>query len=81
MCVSANKQRLSPNRITLPVFWRVRKIAKFAFVMSAHMSVRMGQLGSQWTDFHENLYLCIFRKLVEKIQVSLKSDKNNEYFT
>jgi hypothetical protein len=32
-------------------------------------------------DFHEILYLSIFRKSVEKIQVSLKSDKNNGYFT
>jgi len=24
---------------------------------------------------------CVFRKFVEKIQVSLKSDKNNWYFT
>jgi len=31
--------------------------------------------------FYEILYLIIFRKYVEKIQVSLKSDKNNEYFT
>jgi hypothetical protein len=32
------------------------------------------------TDFHEILYLCIFRTYVEKTQVSLKSDKNNGYF-
>ena len=32
-------------------------------------------------DFHEILYLCIFRKSVEKIQVSLKSDRNNGYYT
>jgi hypothetical protein len=43
--------------------------------------VRMEQLGSHWTDFHEILYLNIFRKSAEKIQVSLKSDKNNGYFT
>jgi hypothetical protein len=36
------------------------------------MSVRMEQLGSHWTDFHEIWYLSIFRKSVEKIQVSLK---------
>jgi hypothetical protein len=34
-----------------------------------------------WTDFHESLHFWIFRKSVEKIQVSLKSDKNNGYFT
>jgi hypothetical protein len=37
-------------------------------------SVRM-ELGTHWTDFHEILYLITFQKSVEKIQVSLKSDK------
>jgi hypothetical protein len=41
----------------------------------------MEQLGSHWTYFHEILYLSIFRKYVEKIKVSLKSDKNNGYHT
>jgi len=41
----------------------------------------MEQLGSHLTDFHEILYFNIFRKSVEKIQVSLKPDKNNRYFT
>jgi hypothetical protein len=36
------------------------------------LSVRMEQLSSHWTDFHEIWYLGIFRKPVEKIQVSLK---------
>ena len=36
----------------------------------------MKQLGSHWTDFHEIWYLGTFRKYVEKIQVSLKSDKS-----
>ena len=40
----------------------------------------MEQLGYLWTDFHEIWYE-YFRKPVEKIQVSLKSDKNNGYFT
>ena len=44
-------------------------------------SVRMEQLGSHWTDFYEIWYLNIFRKSAEKIQVSLKSDKSNGYFT
>ena len=46
---------------------------------SVRPSIRMGQLGSHWTDFHEILYLSIFRKSVEKIQVSLKSNKNKGY--
>jgi len=37
----------------------------------------MEQLGSLLTDFREILYSSIFRKFVEKSQVSLKSDKNN----
>ena len=41
----------------------------------------MEQLGSQWTDFHEILYLSTCRKSVEKIQISLKSDKNNGHYT
>jgi hypothetical protein len=44
-------------------------------------SVRMEQLSSHWTDFHEIWFFRIFRKSVEKIQASLKSDKNNGYFT
>jgi len=39
----------------------------------------MEQRGSRWIDFHEILYLSIFRKSVEKTQVSLKSYKNNGY--
>jgi len=45
------------------------------------MSVRMEQNDAHWTDFHGILHLCIFRKPVEKIQVSLKYDNNNGYFT
>jgi hypothetical protein len=45
------------------------------------LSVRMEQLGCHWTYFHEILYLRILRKSVEKVEVPLKSDKNNDYFT
>jgi len=41
----------------------------------------MEQLGYHRTDFHELWYLKIFRKSVEKIQVTLKSDKNEDQFT
>jgi hypothetical protein len=51
-----------------------------SFVMSACPFVRMKQLGSHWVDIHEIWYLSVFRKSVEKIQMSLKSDKNNSYF-
>jgi hypothetical protein len=51
------------------------------FRLSFHMSVRMQQLVSHWTGFHEILYLRIFRKYIEKILISLRSDENNVYFT
>ena len=49
--------------------------------LSIHLSVRTEQLGYQWTDFHKIWYLSIFRKFIEKFQVSLKPDKNIRYFT
>ena len=57
-------------------FAKLRK-ATICFVMSGCLSVRMEHLDSQWKDFHEIRSLRIFRKSVEKIQVSLKSDNNN----
>jgi hypothetical protein len=50
------------------------------FVMSVHLSVRMEQIGSHWMYFDETWYLRFFQKSVKKIQVSLKSDKNNGHF-
>ena len=41
------------------------------------LSVLIEQLGSHWTDVYKILYLRIFRKYVEEIQVSVKSYKNN----
>jgi hypothetical protein len=60
---------------------RVRKISKsdywFRLVcLSVDLSFRLEQLGSRWTDFHTVWHLSI----VSKIQVWLKSDKNNGYF-
>jgi len=45
------------------------------------LSAHMEQLGSHWTYFLEIWYWNIFQKSVEKIQILLKSDKNNWYFT
>ena len=50
-----------------------------SFVMFVCASARMEQLGFHWTDFFEILHLNIFFKSVKKIQVLLKSDKNNGY--
>jgi hypothetical protein len=43
--------------------------------LSVLLSVRVKQLGYRWKDLREILYLSIFRKYVDQIQVSLKSDK------
>ena len=48
---------------------------------SVHPSVRMEQHGSYLEDFHEILYLRIFRKFVKKIQAWSKSEKINWHFT
>jgi len=71
---------LIASELSLGAFVKFRK-ATTSFVMSVRLSVRMEQLGSHWTDFHETGYLSIFVKSVEKIQVSLKSDKYNGHFT
>jgi hypothetical protein len=41
----------------------------------------MEKLGAYWTDIHEIRHSKIFPKFVEKIKLSLKSDKNNAHFT
>ena len=47
--------------------------------MSVSPFVPKEQLGFHWTDCHEISYLNTLRKTAE--EVSLKSDKNNGYFT
>jgi hypothetical protein len=57
-------------------------LGNFAKVMSACLPVRPhGTTRLPLDGFSWNLILKIFRKSVEKIQVSLKSDKNSGYFT
>ena len=63
---------------------RCPKIGKCdSFVISVRPSVRMEQIGSQCTDFREFWYMStfFFFKSVERIQDSLKYDKNNGYCT
>jgi hypothetical protein len=63
------------------VFRRFRKFWKGDYYLShVRLSVSMEQLDSHWKDFDKMSYLIFFRKSVERIQVSLKSDKNNRYF-
>ena len=55
---------------------------KLRLLASSCLAVRMEQIGSHWTDFHEIWYLIIFwKKKLVKIQVWLKSDKNNGHFS
>ena len=53
----------------------------FAFYLSICPSFHKKHFGYHWTGFHEIWYLSIFKKSVVKVQVSLKSVKNNKYFT
>jgi hypothetical protein len=62
------------------VFRRVCKICEKRLLASCP-SVRLSAVGSHWTDFHDIWYFSIFRKSVEKIQILLKSDKNNRHYT
>jgi hypothetical protein len=48
--------------------------------LSVRVYVRMEQLRSHWVDFHEIWYE-YFRNSIEEIQASLKSYKNDGYFT
>jgi len=64
------------------IFRRVHKVANSDYdFRHVRPSVCMEQIGCNWKNFHEILNLSILRKSVEKIQVSLKSVKNNGYFT
>jgi hypothetical protein len=58
---------------------KLRK-ATISLVMYVCPSVHK-ELGPYWTDFHEILYLSAFLKSGDKVQFSLKSDKNNWNFT
>jgi hypothetical protein len=51
------------------------------FAMSVRPSVRLLQLGSHWTDFHEIWYVNIFENLLRKVKFLSKSDMNKGYFT
>ena len=78
------KLTVATTWITVPLmlYRRVRELRKatIGFVMSGRPPVRMKQLGAHWTDFDINL-IFKFSKIFDKMQVTLISDKNNEYFT
>ena len=66
--------RYSYSDINVGVFAKSQKVT-----ISFGLSVK--QLGSHWTDFDKILFWIFFRSPVEKVRVSLQSDKNNGYFT
>ena len=75
----------SPGGILKSLFFILLKICFFMIILSSQflgafpkwrkaaisfvMSVRVEQLGTHWTDFHEIRCLNILRKAVKKIQV------------
>ena len=70
--------------LNLGQFYALFQIAKatVSFVMSVRPPVcPYEQIGSHLTDSHEILHLGILRKSIQKIQDSLKYDKNNGYLT
>jgi hypothetical protein len=61
-------------------YWLAKlRIATISFVMSARLFTRNNWLPLNY--FREILCLSVFRKYVEKGQVSLKSDENKGYLT
>jgi hypothetical protein len=58
-----------PDQFFLDAFTKLRK----QLLASSCPSVRMEQLGSQWTDFIKTGYLSIFRKSVGKMKLLLKN--------
>jgi len=72
-CENDTKYRNTLRRrceIFLSMFAELR-IATFSFVMFLRPPARMEHLGSHWNDFREIWYMSIYRKSVEKIQISL----------
>jgi hypothetical protein len=61
--------------------WKPKKRILDSSRLSVLPSARVEQLGLQLKNFHEILHMSIFRKSMEKIQISLKYDKNDGYFT
>jgi hypothetical protein len=59
---------ISVKKIVINFYARLHTREKRQLASSC-LSVRMEQLGSHWTDLREILYLRIFRKSVQKIQI------------
>jgi hypothetical protein len=58
-----------------------RFVCEKPLLTASYLSLRMELLDSHSTDLYEILHFSIVWRSFEKIQVSLKPDKNNGYFT
>jgi len=69
--------------ISVHIFRHITKLWRETIisVMSVCPSFCLEQRGPHWIDICEIWYLNIFRKSVELVEVSLKSDKNYGYCT
>jgi len=71
-----------PDNKSRSVFRGARRIAKSDYyVRNIRSSVRLEQLGTNWTDLHYIWYSRIYWKYVKQIQDLLKLDENNGYHT
>jgi hypothetical protein len=75
--IFVNWFRVERFLVILGVFVKSWK-ATISFVWSVF--VRMEQLDCHWADFHQIWYLRRFRKSIERVQISLGSNKNSGYF-
>jgi len=75
-----------PRCLEIFLFRRVRKIAKSDYqlrhvCLSLRPSVRMEQLISHWTDFHEKLIFDYFSKICRENLIWIEIWQNNGHFT
>jgi len=66
------------------IFWENLVAKEYIYGISfvhVRLSIRMEQLVCHCKDVHEVSYSSIFRKSIEKIKVTINSDKNNGHFT
>jgi len=77
-----NKYKSYTNMELVTCFWALSQICEKGLLVSSCLSVHlsvMEQLGSLLTGFYEIWYWRSIRKNIQKIQVSLKYDKNSGY--
>ena len=78
---SVSSHVLSTYYVIWHHFYACSQICEKRLLASSCPSIHMKQLGSHWMDFDDIWYLGFFWKSVANIQVSLKFDKKNIYFT